>query len=485
MKKVDTLPIVTSLIVSLAIVVLWGCATPVETPPEWISGSDILTERQLVAYGRGDTQEEALQRARRDVTSQISQILVRDLEAQEIAVTGAVGQAVEARAADRLETQEPVESFRRRDAQGVVEQYLLYEYLPDDRNRDLTELYEAAGIGVSAARDSEPSDSRTDSDRDESEIRSPLGEVHALLSGPIPETSTERRRRLEETRQLADQVDVAIEPRARTVALGESLPAGFLVIVQAAGEGEPISDVPLRVEVNGPLVDGRRDSVELQVRTEPDGTAQIPVATPALAGTTQIAVEPAWLADRIDSWKAAVDSTELQDLLSSISERLRARAAVQVTSRAATIPTAMIVLDRDIAGNPIASADTMRGMAQEFMDTDFRIRQVELAGPSRRRLAEAESISVTDLYDILPFDVLSRTERVIVGHAHILEFSEEDGFTVVVEVEAAAFDLRRDEVLARVSFRERISGSDARSAIRTAFQAAGRRLVRRIVPRLP
>jgi hypothetical protein len=119
------------------------------------------------------------------------------------------------------------------------------------------------------------------------------------------------------------------------------------------------------------------------------------------------------------------------------------------------------------------------------METDFRIREVDLPAAERRRLAEAASVSVAELYDILPFEVVSQTERVIVGDAHIVEFSEEDGFTVVVEVDAGAFDLRRDQVLARVSFQERISGSDARSAIRTAFQAAGRRLVRQIVPRLP
>lgn len=481
MKNVDVRLCSRSLIISLALVVFWGCVTPTEPPPSWIDSSDARSERQFVAYGRGDDQDQALQRAREDAAAQLSQTLVRDLEAQGIAVTRNVGEAVEAQAARRLARAEPADRFRRRDVQGAIEQYLLYEYLPEERNRDLTAIYEVATLGVPGESSLEP----VERSLEDEEIPSPLAVVRALLAESIPEAGAERREKLEEIRRRAEEVSITVEPRRRSVALGDSLSDGFTVSARSEDGGEPLNDVPLRVEIRGPLVDGRQTSSQTQVATDQDGTVQIPVATPALAGTTRIDVEPLWLAELADRWEAQLESAELQDLLASISERLRVRAAVQVTSQAASIPTAMIVLDRDIAGNPIDSADTMRGMTQEFMDTDFRIREVELSSSARRRLAEAESISVADLYDLLPFDVLSRTERVIVGDAHILEFSEEDGFTVVVEVEAGAFDLRRDEVLARVSFQERISGSDARSAIRTAFQAAGRRLVRQIVPRLP
>ncbi|MFW5695864.1 MAG: hypothetical protein ACOCYB_11890 [Alkalispirochaeta sp.] len=485
MKNVYVIPVVRSLYAALIIILFWGCATPEQTPPDWIRGSSLLTERQLLAYGRGDTEAEAQERAHEDAAAQITQLLVRDLEAQDIVVTRAVGEAVERRAAGRVESARPVESYRRRDTQGAVEQFLLYEYLPEDRNQDLTRIYETADLGVPTPRQSDPVPAEGESAAPTEDGSSPLQEVRTRLSGSVPEPAAERRRLLEEAQELAGDVDVSIEPQERTVALGEALAAGFSVAVRTADTGEPLADVSLRVEVRGPRVDGRRDTSELRIVTDQDGTAQIPVAAPALAGTTRIVVEPIWLADQLGPWETAVERSESQDVLSSIRERLRGRAAVRVTSQAPSIPTAMIVLDRDIAGNPIASSDTMRGMAREFSDTDFRIREVDLSDSDRRRLAEADSISVADLYDILPFDVLARMDRVIVGHAHILEFTEDDGFTVVVEVEAGAFDLRRDEVLTRISFEERITGSDARSAIRTAFQAAGRRLVRRIVPRLP
>lgn len=484
MKNVDGLQVARILIASLAAAVFWGCATPVDSPPEWISGGGALSEVQLVAYGRGDSDAQAFRRAQDDATAQISQILVRDLEAEGIAITSSVGAAVENRADFRVETAVPADTYQRRDSQGAIEQYLLYDYQRDERNRDIADIRQTAGLGALTVRDEEPAEPAEPA-ADETVADSLLEEVRALLAESVPDSAAERRGRLEEISRLTAEVSVTVEPLQRTVPLGDTLFSSFTVEVRTADEAELLSDLPFRIEIRGPLVDGRRITSEMVVRTGQDGTARIPVSTPSLAGTTRIVAEPGWLAELVSTWEANLDDAQLQDILSSIAEQLRARAVVEVTSQASSIPTAMIVLDRDIAGNPIGSGDTMRGMVQEFSATDFRIREVDLSEPARRRLSEAESISVADLYDILPFDVLSRTERVIVGDARIVEFDEEDGFTVVVEVEAGAFDLRRDQVLARVSFRERISGSDARSAIRTAFQAAGRRLVRQIVPRLP
>ncbi len=485
MKNVYMMRRFRSLIAALILFAFWGCATVEDRPPDWIRGGDALTPQQILAYGRGDSEGEARERARADAAAQIAQVLLRQLESRGTVVTRTVGELVEQRAADRVESQDPADRYQRQDEQSVVEQYLLYEYSPENRTQDLTQIYEEANLAIPVEREVIPESPRGDLPPREESPASPLGEVRTRLATSVPADASSRRETLEDAQEVAGDVDISIEPRQRTVALGRPLPSGFSVVLSAGENEQPLRNVPLQVVIQSPEVDGRRETTELQIRTNHEGTARIPVATPELAGTTQILVEPAWLDEELRPWRAAEEGSATQDLVASIGERLRARAAVQVTSDASAVPTAMIVLDRDIAGNPIASSDTMRGMAQEFAETDFRIREVDLSSSDRWRLAEAESISVADLYDILPFDVLSQTERVIVGHTHILEFTEDDGFTVVVEVEAGAFDLRRDEVLARVSFQERITGSDARSAIRTAFQAAGRRLVRRIVPRLP
>jgi hypothetical protein len=481
MKKVCKRQVPRILITGLAVVAAWGCATTVPAPPDWISGGATPADGDLVAYGVGTAEQEALERAHQDAVAQISQILVRDLESQGIAVTNTVGDAVEARAERRIATWEPKERYRRTDGQGRVEQYLLYEYLPEERRRDITEVIDVAGIGDEGVSEPELTESATEDDGPQT----PLEELRLLLTDSIPASPEERRVRLEEIRRRADAVQVTAEPRRQTVPLGAPAASSLTLTVRNGDERESPHDIPFRVQFREPLVDGRRGTSQIIVRTERDGTARIPAPRPTLSGTTHVVAEPTWLESAESAWQAVLDDSQLRDLLSSSVERVRARAAVEVTSRAASIPTAMIVLDRDIAGNPIGSTDTMRGMAQEFMETDFRIREADLPAAERRRLAEADSVSVAELYDILPFEVVSQTERVIVGDAHIVEFSEEDGFTVVVEVDAGAFDLRRDQVLARVSFQERISGSDARSAIRTAFQAAGRRLVRQIVPRLP
>jgi hypothetical protein len=267
--------------------------------------------------------------------------------------------------------------------------------------------------------------------------------------------------------------------------LGDTPAGTYAVSLRESDSTRPYPGERLRVQIVSPPVDGVRETEVFEVVTDENGTARFPVPPVGVSGAWSVTVEPLRLYRLATRWTTSVSSQETRDLFTAVQDRTRGRSILRVTSRAADIPTGIIVLDRDIAGNPIDSGDTMRGMIQEFADSGFRIREVELTAVERRRLVALDSLSVSDLYDVLPFEVLSRVDRVIVGDAVIREFTEGDGFSVVVEVNASTFDLRRDRRLVRVSFEERVSGSDSRAAIRAAFQASGRRLVRQTVPRLP
>ena len=125
------------------------------------------------------------------------------------------------------------------------------------------------------------------------------------------------------------------------------------------------------------------------------------------------------------------------------------------------------------------------GVLRALDDRGFRVREVRLDGARREQLATIETVTVADLYDILPFDVVSSVDRAIVGDARILEFNENEGFSVHIELDAVVFDLRRDRILAATTVNERTSGSSAPATIRAAFQESGRRLARQLAPQLP
>jgi hypothetical protein len=461
------------LLFSLALL-LWGCATPIDRTPEWIAGVDGVSPEghRIVAYGRGATPSDAAGSLADDVTAQIAQILVMRLEEEGVVFSLDTEARIQAVAERRQELTTPEDEYRRNDSTGSVERYALILY----GNREIE-------ADTRMVRDTLPLPAAPP---DETATTVPLlTRLEERLSASIPGTEVDRRRLLEEALALASSLEITIRPGDQTVPLGETPSGAYTVTLRDRDTARPYAGERLRVQVVSPPVDGVRETEVFEVVTDDDGTARFPVPAVRISGGWSVTVEPLRLHRLGTRWTTALSSQETLDLFSAVQDRTRGRSVLRVTSVAADIPTGIIVLDRDIAGNPIDSGDTMRGMIQEFADSGFRIREVELTAAERRRLVAVENLSVSDLYDILPFEVLSRVDRVIVGDAVIREFTEGDGFSVVVAVNASTFDLRRDRRLVRVSFEERVSGSDSRAAIRAAFQASGRRLVRQTVPRLP
>jgi hypothetical protein len=452
----------------------WGCATPIDRTPEWIAGVEGVGPEghRIVAYGRGPTSSAAAGSLSDDVAAQIAQILVMRLEAEGVVYSAATEDRIQTVAERRQELVTPEDEYRRNDSTGAVERYALILYGNREIEADVRMIRDALPLPVAAPEDVAGA--------------SPLlAELEALLSSSIPETEVDRRLLLEEALTLASSLEITIRPGDQTMPLGDTPAGTYAVSLRESDSTRPYPGERLRVQVVSPPVDGVRETEVFEVVTDENGTARFPVPPVGVSGAWSVTVEPLRLYRLATRWTTSVSSQETRDLFTAVQDRTRGRSILRVTSRAADIPTGIIVLDRDIAGNPIDSGDTMRGMIQEFADSGFRIREVELTAVERRRLVALDSLSVSDLYDVLPFEVLSRVDRVIVGDAVIREFTEGDGFSVVVEVNASTFDLRRDRRLVRVSFEERVSGSDSRAAIRAAFQASGRRLVRQTVPRLP
>lgn len=444
---------------------LASCVTSPERPPLWVQSTPASSPevRTLVVYGTAERLEDARAMAARDLERQLTQILATSR-------SDAPASLVEEVATDRARQLQPEDEYVARDRIDTVEVYRLYSYRRLDRQADEARL-ETGPSGGGGGTGQPAGD--------------PISALRRRLDGPVPGTRTARERELAAMVEQADRIEVQVNPGLQAVPLGAVRSIPVEVTLRDAGTGEPFAGVGLAVSAESPLVDGERSLETAALTTGEAGVASLELPPPEVAGTLRIAAEPSWLAPALERWRLG-DSDELSTLLiDQLTGSLRGLAQVRVTTEAPGIPTAIVMVDRDIAGNPIGSSDAARGMLQEFDDLGFRIRQVDVSGAARDQLLATPDLSVDDLYDILPFEVLSQVDRVIVGDVHIREFSEQDGFSVAVEVQASAYDLRRDRILARQQFEERISGSDARATIRAAFQVAGRRLVRRLAPRLP
>ncbi|MFP4151611.1 MAG: hypothetical protein ACLFR8_09860 [Alkalispirochaeta sp.] len=475
MNKSRSLPTLPVLLVITVLSVLSACVTPTDTPPDWIGGiaDTDLADDHLIAYGRSPERREAERLALVDAERQVAQILIRGLEEKQIPLTDKLVTAVERTASTRTRKLEEIDRYSRTDAMESHEWYLLLRYPVDTRNADIAAL----------TRERVPDDSETEPLRPrEDDV---IERLEALLTREVPRSSAERRRILNEALGIASQIVVTARPGETSTPLGTPVDRPIEVSVSNRTDGTPLRDVPFFIRITGPDVDGTRSESVRTAVTGREGSFQIDSPDPRYAGTTVVVAEPDWHRDSYDEWAEQLDSTENRDLLDAIANRIRGRSVLRVTSQAAEIPTAVVIVDRDIAGNPMADSRALRGVIREFSAREFRVRRVELDEAGRERLIGLDRIEAADLYDLLPFEVLASVDRAIVGDATIYEFEEDEGFSVGVRIEAIAFDLRRDRRLAQVTVTERITGSSAQATIRGAFQEAGRRLARQIAPQLP
>lgn len=486
------------LAVMLAVAFLASCATvppgdgPVEpadlvhddavadTPPEWITtpfdpwDTDVL----IVGYGAGDSPEEAYAAARSDVAMQMEQVLVQRLDHRGTAVSPAIAISVEDRAAWRSTTLPATHEHRSMDRHGPA-LHILVRYREADITEDLEHL---APLPAAVTRDTP-----RDLPRESPAEHSVLQQLETLFLRTIPESPAAQEALLEEMLSLASQIVIRTVPGEMSGFLGSS-PGNVRVDVRERGEAPGVLPEALRAVLHMEEADGHAVHREESVPLNSDGTAQYEIPAVPLSGVSRWHVAPGWFMGRIGPWEAAVhrgNSPRARELLRAVTARLRPEVTVRTATRARSIPTAVIIMDADIAGNPIATGDATRGAYQFLVESGFRAHQPTLTPAVQRQLMDRGMPDIADLYDLLPFEILAEVERVIIGTARIMEFREDEGITVQLTLAATAYDVRREQQLVQVSFEERVTGGDPRTILRTAFSSAGRRAARHMAVRLP
>lgn len=448
-------------------------------PPAWINESSGRADRgeRIIAYGSGVNTAEAETVVYRDLESQVTRVLIEGTRARGIVIDERLAAAIEHVAAIRAGELQG-DRFSRSGSDDQEEFFLLVLYTTEMIESDL-DLIEATSM------------SPLEPERGANEL---LWTDLVVAVTDLPPESFERRLdRLNEARAITDSIDISMISSISSMPLGEVRSPRLSVGVTFSSPSVDTRYVRTEmrfVEVT-PVYDGERIEREELFMIEEGTVSTITPPPPDLTGVWQYRVEPIWLQAAIDRWTVAIAEeperrrSALTALLGEIEERLQVRTSIQVTSSAIDIPTAVIILDRDIAGNPIAGDTAARNAVRRFDDLGFRARLVELDDETRRRLSDHGDLDVERLYDILPFDVLSVVDRAAIGWADIIAFDEGESFNVEVGLEVEVFDLRRDRVLTGVTFEERTAGGDAQTAIRAAFASAGRRAADLLAVRLP
>ncbi len=462
-----------STVPAILAVILTACVTKVvEVKPAWTEKvpSDTETELVFLAVGEGPGNRSAELSATEDLAVQLrARFEDRLVDEPGFRDTGLVEEVVRTRVAGLagIETESMRETDRYvyvadpADSQRTL--YLLVHLSREAFERDLQEIRIAATVPVAP-----PEEQRvTDIDRLQA-VMSHLGEAR---DGVIPY--------LDEMTRLAEQGAVTLRPSAITAELGNTGKVWVLIALRPPVALEYALVYPAGYFADPAIRRSQRVTIE-------DGGGEVTLLPPEAVGSFELQLVPRWFLAAADDLAPSVggDERALQALL-TIGRQFSARIPCTVTSSAAQIPTAVVIVETDIVRNPIPTEQTGATVARALGSAGFRIRNAEPDREMQNQILGVGNLSARELYDILPFELLTAVDRVVVGSAWIADFREDESVAVTVNLDARVLDLRRDRLLLTLSVSGIARGNESRAVIRAAFQSAGTQLAAQLQRRLP
>jgi len=253
----------------------------------------------------------------------------------------------------------------------------------------------------------------------------------------------------------------------------------FVLQVKSSGNGRPISGAQVTISYKE-LRDNGRMGVRTEVRsTDERGVLRYKHAPARFVGNETVTMALDFsdslqlLEDLPRSYRPAVDS-----MTNAVVEK-RVMFRYNVTSTARNVPTGVVILETDIAGNPTGSSNTQSAILERLVDSQFTVQQLPF-DPERLK-----GLSPSDALSLFRSTFSANVNRVVYGIVAIDEFEEGDGVFVRVTGSVKAVDLQSGEVLYSSSLFQRSRGNSAASAISAAFRSIGTKFGDDLVNKLP
>lgn len=252
---------------------------------------------------------------------------------------------------------------------------------------------------------------------------------------------------------------------------------GVEVFYQRDGELLPVADLPIQVSYRE-MLDGRRLAVRTaQIRTDNNGLAVFRHPAPSFVGEERVGfsldlsgnMEP--LMRLQGRYRSLVRSTEDAII------RARTHTLLQVESSARHVPTAVLVLDTDMAHNPLRDQHTSNGILSALSAANFNVTSLDIDSRMLQSRSHQEIAAMVADLDVV--------ERLIIGTASISEFIEDDGYIVAVRGGFQVYDVHNGRILYTSNPSSRTRGSSSSGAISSAFRNLGTGLGQEIVRTLP
>jgi hypothetical protein len=253
-------------------------------------------------------------------------------------------------------------------------------------------------------------------------------------------------------------------------AVGEPLPDTFrLKIVNGQNEKDPpVPGADIQVSYKEVRSGGRAGIRTASLQSDRNGMVEFEHPTPTFVGSEKLTMMLDLSAfirplDRVPRNFSPYVSG-LQDLVNT----KRADFEYTVLSRAKDVPTGIVILDMDGAGNPTGGSGTAAGILEALSADGFKVRTLAYNSAMLKGMSDA------DIVKSIAASFGTQVERIIFGSIAIDEFEEAKGtFQVRVAGTVKAADLKSGQVFYSKRMFKRSIGSGSDGAISAAFRNLG------------
>lgn len=298
----------------------------------------------------------------------------------------------------------------------------------------------------------------------------------AAASSDIDNADVKLRDYLRAATRLLSELQLTAETAPETLQLNEPVTQPFRAVVHAGSSEQPVAGADVEVSYRIIRRNGRVGIETRSVKSNSRGEVVFTPPAPQSVGEQTLTMS-------LDLSAALQPLTGLRnaagqqlDSLQRIAARKRVSFRYDVVSQARSIPTAVIVLERDAAGNSVGTARATAGIVSVLSNAGFTV---------QRAAVEASAIEEGDPVSALRDALGDSVQRAIYGTVAIDSFTEDDGILVRVTGQVHLVSLESGELLYSANGLQYSRGQSAQSTLSAAFRSIGEQLGNKLANGMP
>ena len=285
----------------------------------------------------------------------------------------------------------------------------------------------------------------------------------------------DNRQALSEIVRILDglEYEVLSTPEEVLVGVEPAVPVVFRVTSdnRPVGNAEFVISFPINLQ-NGSL---SRESTRLLT----DSLGRVALSPPVLSteGTQRVSIAPS--ANPFLGYLGDIEAGRIVNFVNTL-ENARIDAEYESLTQDRTVPTGILILEMDLAGNPLNSASVAGGVLDDLLADGFQAAMIEL--DPREILTRTEEALLRDLKADRQFsDQFSRVVHGIVS----LESFEQDGDLFTVRVGGTLFlsDIQRQVAIHQSKITKTSRAGNGQQAMSSAFRQLGRSFAAELIAR--